>query len=120
MRILLCEDHEVEMKVIQVALEGENIDWTCVNDGRKALRLLESGHEFDLIITDIHMPYNNGDEILNLVREQQKKATPIIMVSSDDQEEVIKLALKLGVNEFLEKPIDPAVVRKKVKKYLKY
>ena len=118
MRILLCEDHPVEMKVIQVALAGENIVWTCVDDGRKALRLLEAGNTFDMIITDIHMPYNNGDDILNFVRKQQNKTTPIIMVSSDDQEEVIKLALKLGVNEFLEKPLDPATVRKKVKKYL--
>lgn len=118
MRILLCEDHPVEMKVIQLALEGENIDWTCVNDGRKALRLLEAGNSFDMIITDIHMPYNNGDDILNFVRERQKKTIPIIMVSSDHQEEVIKLALKLGVNEFLEKPLDPVAVKKKVKKYL--
>ena len=119
MKILLCEDHPVEMKMIQVALEGENIDWTCVNDGRKALRLLEDGSNFDMIITDIHMPYNNGDDILNLVRERQKKTIPIIMVSSDGQEEVIKLALKLGVNEFLEKPLDPAIIRKKVKKYIR-
>ena len=118
MRILLCEDHPVEMKVIQVALEGENIDWTCVNDGRKALRLLEDGNTYDMIITDIHMPYHNGDDILTFVRDNQKKSIPIIMVSSDGQEEVIKLALKLGVNEFLEKPLDPATIRKKIKKYI--
>lgn len=118
MRILLCEDHPVEMKVIQVALEGENIDWTCVNDGRKALRLLEDGNTYDMIITDIHMPYHNGDDILTFVRDKQKKSIPIIMVSSDGQEEVIKLALKLGVNEFLEKPLDPATIRKKIKKYI--
>jgi DNA-binding response OmpR family regulator len=118
MRILLCEDHPVEMKVIQVALEGENIDWTCVNDGRKALRLLEDGNTYDMIITDIHMPYHNGDDILTFVRDKQKKSIPIIMVSSDGQEEVIKLALKLGVDEFLEKPLDPATIRKKIKKYI--
>jgi CheY-like chemotaxis protein len=119
MKILICEDHPVEMKAVQLALEGEDIDWVCASDGRKAMRLLEEKNDFDLIITDIHMPHNNGDEILHLVREQQKKDTPIIMISSDDQEEVIKLALKLGVNEFLEKPIDTAIVRKKVAKYLK-
>jgi PleD family two-component response regulator len=119
MKVLICEDHEVEMKVIQVALAEENIEWITARDGRKALRILEENNDFDLIITDIHMPYNNGDEILHLVREQQKKNTPIIMISSDDQEEVIKLALKLGVNEFLEKPIDPEMVRRKVRKHLK-
>jgi CheY-like chemotaxis protein len=119
MKILLCEDHQVEMKVIQVALSGENIQWVCAADGRKAMGILEEQNDFDLIITDIHMPYHNGDDILHLVRQTQKKDTPIIMISSDDQEEVVKLALKLGVNEFIEKPIDPAVVRKKVSKYMK-
>jgi CheY-like chemotaxis protein len=119
MKILLCEDHQVEMKVIQVALSGENIQWVCASDGRKAMRILEEQNDFDLIITDIHMPYHNGDDILHLVRETQKKDTPIIMISSDDQEEVVKLALKLGVNEFIEKPIDPAFVRKTVSKYMK-
>ncbi len=118
MKVLICEDHEVEMKVIQVALQDFAIDWTCVNDGRKALRVLEEKNDFDLIITDIHMPFNNGDEILHLVREVQKKDTPIIMISSDDEEEVIRLALRLGVNEFIEKPIEPAIVKKKVSKYL--
>ena len=119
MKVLICEDHVVEMKVIQIALTEENIDWVSASDGRKALQILEEKNDFDLIITDIHMPFNNGDEILHLVREQQKKSTPIIMISSDDQEEVVKLALKLGVNEFLEKPIDPVVVKKKVRKYLR-
>jgi CheY-like chemotaxis protein len=119
MKILLCEDHQVEMKVIQVALSGEHIQWVCAADGRKAMRILEEQNDFDLIITDIHMPYHNGDDILHLVRQTQKKDTPIIMISSDDQEEVVKLALKLGVNEFIEKPIDPAVVRKRVSKYMK-
>jgi DNA-binding response OmpR family regulator len=119
MKILLCEDHQVEMKIIQLALNDHDIQWVCATDGRKALELLQRENDFDLIITDIHMPYNNGDEILHLVRELQKKNTPIIMISSDDQEEVVKLALKLGVNEFIEKPIDPAVVRKKITKYLK-
>jgi CheY-like chemotaxis protein len=119
MRILVCEDNEVERKVIEMALAGEGAEVVYASDGRKALAQLNAGNEFDLIITDIHMPYHNGDEILNLVREQQKRSTPIVMISSDGQEEVIKLALKLGVNEFLEKPISPEKVKKKLKKFLR-
>jgi CheY-like chemotaxis protein len=119
MKILVCEDHEVEMKVIQVALAGEPVEAVYASDGRKAMNLLRANNDFDLIITDIHMPYHNGDEILQLVREEQKKNIPIVMISSDDEEEVIKLALKLGVNEFIDKPIDPAKLKKKLRKYLR-
>jgi CheY-like chemotaxis protein len=118
MKILVCEDDEIVLKVIQVALRGHNTDAVYVRDGRKALQLLREKNDFDMIITDIHMPYHNGDEILHLVRQEQKKTIPLIMVSSDTEEEVIKLALKSGVTEFIEKPVDADKIKKKLKKYL--
>lgn len=117
MKVLVCEDDIIVMKVIQVALENENVEAIYLQDGRKALAYL-AAHEVDLIITDIHMPYNNGDEILKLVREDQKKNTPIIMISSDTAEEVIVLALKQGVNDFIKKPIDAMSFQKQLKKFL--
>jgi CheY-like chemotaxis protein len=119
MKILVCEDDQVVLKVIQVALEGEKAETIFVKDGRQALQQLNTKNDFDLIITDIHMPYNNGDEILRLVREEQKKKTPIIMISSDTEEEVIALALKSGVNEFIAKPLDADKLKKKIRKLLK-
>ncbi len=117
MKILVCEDDLVVLKVIQTALEGESVQVTSVKDGTKALEQLRE-NTFDLIITDIHMPHHNGDEVLKLVRVDQKKNTPIIMISSDTEEELIALALKQGVNEFIKKPIDATSLRKKLKKFL--
>lgn len=118
-KILVCEDDTVEVKVIQIALESEDVHAVLVKDGDKAFKVLREKNDFDLIITDIHMPHHNGDEILKLVREEQKKSTPIIMMSSDDAEEAIALALKSGVNEYLVKPVDPKELNRKVKKLLK-
>ncbi|HYG20925.1 MAG TPA: response regulator [Ohtaekwangia sp.] len=119
MKVLVCEDDEIVLKVIEVALTNENVQGIYVRDGREAMKLLQQNNDFDLIITDIHMPYYNGDDILNLVRVVQGKKTPIIMVSSDDEEEVIALALKLGVDEFIEKPLDPVKLGKKLRKFLR-
>jgi CheY-like chemotaxis protein len=117
MKVLVCEDDMIVVKVIQVALENENIQAVYVRDGRRALEHLRE-QNFDLIITDIHMPYYNGDDILKLVREEQQKRTPIIMVSSDNEEEVISLALRSGVNEFISKPLDADKLGKTLQKYL--
>jgi CheY-like chemotaxis protein len=117
MKILVCEDDIVVLKVIQTALEGESVEVISVKDGIRALDQLRE-NTFDLIITDIHMPHHNGDEVLKLVRVDQKKDTPIIMISSDTEEELIALALKQGVNEFIKKPIDATSLRKKLKKFL--
>lgn len=119
MKILVCEDDVVVAKVIQVALEPLNVHAYWVKDGDKAFRLLKSENDYDLIITDIHMPHHNGDEILSLVRNELKKQTPIIMISTDDAQEAINLALKSGVNEYMVKPVDPDKLQKNVKKLLK-
>ena len=82
MKILVCEDDVVVVKIIQVALDMPNVQLVNAKDGVQALKLLKQD-QFDMIITDIHMPYHNGDEILNFVRNEQKQKTPIIMISSD-------------------------------------
>ena len=119
MKILICEDDEVELRVIRMAIEEFNFDVSIARDGKKGMQLLTENPDFDLIITDIHMPFRNGDEILTEVRKTERKDIPILMISSDSDEDVIKLALKLGVNEFLPKPITPEIIKKKVRKLLK-
>lgn len=119
MKVLVCEDNEVALKVMQVALEDLKLEAVVARDGRRALQLLEIHTDFDLIITDIHMPFQNGDDVLTEIRANQGKSTPIIMVSSDADQDVISMALKSGVNEFIEKPLDPKVLKEKVRKLLK-
>jgi CheY-like chemotaxis protein len=116
--VLVCEDDHIVQKVIEVALQGKNVKATFVKDGRKALTELQHGTHFDLIITDIHMPFHNGDEILKVVREEQRKDTPVLMISSDTEEEVIRMALRSGVTEFISKPVDAVQLLKILNKYL--
>lgn len=117
MKVLVCEDDEIMLKVIEAALLGEKVQTTYVSDGKQAMEKLKDNN-FDVIITDIHMPFHNGDEIIRLVRGEQRKKIPIIIVSSDNEEEVVTLALQQGATDFITKPIDPIKLNKKLKKYL--
>ncbi|MBL7840695.1 MAG: response regulator [Cyclobacteriaceae bacterium] len=119
MRVLVCEDDEMVIKIVEVALKDQNVEMVAVRDGQQGIDLLERGEKFDLIITDLHMPNKNGDDILKLVREDMKSTIPIVMFSSDGEEEVIALALKLGINDFIVKPVTVEKFLKKIKKYLK-
>lgn len=118
MRILACDDDDVVLKVVQLALQHKG-EVVLARDGWEAVQFLKNSSPFDLIITDIHMPHHNGDEILKLVRVEQGLNTPIVMLSSDGEEEVIALALKEGVNDFIVKPIDATKLLKKVNRFLK-
>jgi DNA-binding response OmpR family regulator len=119
MKVLVCDDDDVVLKVVELVVKAEHAEAVLARDGRQALQLLKSSEHFDLIITDIHMPYHNGEEILHLVRVEQGKDTPIIMLSSDGEEEVIALAMKQGVNDFVVKPVHAKELGKKVKKLLR-
>lgn len=119
MRVLVCDDDDMVIKVVQIALQNKGVDLTICRNGQQAIDKLEGGEQYDLICTDLHMPHKNGDDILRVVREDLKSKTPIVMFSSDGEEEVIALALKLGINDFIVKPITVDSFLKKVKKYLK-
>lgn len=118
MNVLVCEDDEIVQKVIEVTLaQYPGMKVTVARDGIRALELLRK-QQFDLIITDIHMPFHNGDEVLHLVRVEQKRVTPIVMISSDTEEEVVALALKSGVNAFVEKPLDSKKLSRALRPFL--
>lgn len=118
MRVLVCDDDDMVLKVVQVALQGK-AELTICRNGQQAIDKLESGEQYDLICTDLHMPHKNGDDILRVVREDMNSKTPIVMFSSDGEEEVIAMALRLGINDFIVKPVTVDSFLKKVKKYLK-
>ena len=118
MKILVCDDDPAVMSMILFRLSQDNFnDVIAARDGYQAIEHLRK-QDFDLVITDIHMPYCTGDHVVTLIREEQKKKTPILMLSSDGEEEVILLAKKSGVNEFLKKPLKDKELSKAVKRLL--
>lgn len=114
MKILVCEDDPVVLKTMEVALSLEGDDIHLANNGEKALDLLGK-NDYSLIFTDIHMPYATGADVLDFVHKQQGKKTPIVIISSDNDEEVVSMAKKMGVHAFLSKPVNVDKVRKIVK-----
>ncbi len=119
LKILICDDDEAVLGMLRFKLAKDNIgEVFTAHDGYQAMKHLRE-QNFDLVITDIHMPHHDGGEVVNLIRNEQKKIIPIIMLSSDGEEEVIALAKKNGVNEFIKKPIKSADdVAKRVRKLL--
>lgn len=97
-----------------VAREGirDNVDWTAMGfefygeacDGEVALPLIEAGRP-DVLITDIKMPFMNGLQLSRIVKEKIPEVK-IIILSGHDEFEYAREAVKLGVTEYLLKPIE--------------
>ncbi|WPC44201.1 ATP-binding protein [Clostridium sp. JS66] len=108
LRILLVDDDKVNQLVISKILENTKHTFTICNNGKEALDYLEK-EQFDIIFMDIQMPVKDGVSTTRIIRERGKftGVQPVIVAITayalnGDKEKF----LKLGMNEYLSKPID--------------
>ncbi len=118
MRILVCEDDHMIIKTIEFKLKRDGYEVVLAKDGKEASEILRSGDDFDLILTDLLMPYMGGLEIINLVREEQKKDTPVIVLSKVGVEDTVLKAFDMGADDYMTKPFSPLELGIRVRKAL--
>lgn len=103
--ILLIEDKESMGQMLVQALEGEGHQAIWARDGRQGLQRLKESM-VDLVVTDLKLPYKNGFEILDAVKEHNP-LTPVILMTAYGTVEGAVKAVKQGAYDFLTKPFDP-------------
>jgi two-component system capsular synthesis sensor histidine kinase RcsC len=104
-KILLAEDNMINQKIYQRQLKNYVSLTYPVYDGQEALnKFFENIKFFDMILCDIHMPFYNGYEVADKIREVSK--TPILFLSGEitiDKEELYK---KYSPCIYLLKPVN--------------
>ena len=100
--ILIIEDNRLVLHTVKDSLELEGWRVCCCEDGRQALCLIESGRQYDLMITDNDLPGVNGLDLIRRARLlDHYRNTPIIMLSASPYEAEARRA---GADVFLKKP----------------
>lgn len=105
-KVVLVEDEIVTREGIR-----DNVDWKAhgfefageATDGEVALPLLEATKP-DLLLTDIKMPFMDGLQLSRIVRERLP-AVKIIIISGHDEFEYAQEAIKIGVTDYILKPV---------------
>ena len=113
-RILIIEDEESIAELEKDYLELSGFEVEIENDGADGLERALS-EDFDLIILDLMLPGMDGFEICKRFRE--KKNTPIIMVSAK-KEDIDKISLGLGADDYITKPFSPSEMVARVKAHM--
>ncbi|AHJ12052.1 response regulator transcription factor [Sulfurospirillum multivorans] len=101
MKILLLEDNARFNATIVKRLEAKGYHIDSFMDGQEAYDALDNGYA--CFILDINVPTLDGIEILKKIRDFYPE-TPVIIMSSSVELEVIKDAYNFGCNDFLKKP----------------
>jgi CheY-like chemotaxis protein len=111
LKILLAEDNPVNALLIRELLRRRGHQIREVTTGSAAVTAMEND-DFDLLLTDIHMPGMDGIEAARAIRAMEEKnlrpRVPIVALTADALETGKRACQDAGMDGFLTKPVDPA------------
>ncbi|MCK5451494.1 MAG: response regulator [Candidatus Omnitrophica bacterium] len=120
-KILIIDDESDFRTMLKLNLE-ENGEFEIlgISDGREVLDKVYTFRP-DLILLDLIMPMIGGLDVCEILNgDSQGKNIPIIILSALDKKGDKLKAYKMGVVDYIEKPIDPEILFIKIRKALKY
>ena len=103
--VLLVEDHQELAATAGAYLESSGFIVDYASDGNMALSLAAET-TFDAIVLDIMLPGIDGIEVCRRLRQEERAATPIIMLTARDQLEDKLSGFEVGCDDYLVKPFD--------------
>lgn len=119
--ILIVDDSEMNRAILSEML-GEDYTIIEAENGVQALEAIkERGSGIDLMLLDIVMPEMDGFQVLEAISGREKTADndiPVIMISSESDISFVERAYDMGVADYISRPFDVAVVRRRVENTL--
>ena len=114
-KILIADDSEMN-RTLLVEMLKDDFEIAEVENGAQALAALQENlGEFSLLLLDIVMPEIDGFEVLTYMQQcHWLDDTPVIMISSESSPAYINRAFDLGATDYISRPFDVSVVRRRV------
>ncbi|WP_158971444.1 ATP-binding protein [Paraglaciecola sp. L3A3] len=117
--ILLVEDNHINQAVAGEMLKILGISYDTAEDGLQAVTKVTNSPYYDLILMDIQMPIMDGYEATQEIRKHGHKDLIICGLSANAMKEDYTNAKKIGMNDYITKPLKLKSLEALVKKYLK-
>lgn len=116
-RILVVEDEESLAVGLEFNLSEEGYDVHLARDGRQALAFFNA-NEYDLILLDVMLPFFDGFEIAQKMREKSQQIPILILTARTSDEDRIK-GLEIGVDDYMTKPFHLRELLLRIKRMLR-
>lgn len=119
MKILVVDDDKTTRKMISLILKSKGYEVVTAENGIEALQKLGL-ERINLILTDMNMPYMDGIEFIKQVRATSDISDiPIVMVTTEADEDEKRRAFEAGVDDYLVKPTNAEQISESIKKIVK-
>ena len=114
--ILVVDDEEPMLKLLRANLSVEGYQVVTTSNGMSALDLLEE-YKPDLIVLDIMMPWQDGFQVLDLIRK--RSSVPVIMLTAKSEVISLQRALFGGADDYMTKPFSILVLTARIRAKLR-
>ncbi|MDE2605549.1 MAG: response regulator [Burkholderiales bacterium] len=111
-RILVADDHAFNRKAMTAYLRNAGATVIEAEHGQEVLDHLHRSGTFDAVVLDLHMPVLDGLEVTRMIRSSEAPwaEVPIVAVTARSDESAVAAARAAGMNGFLVKPVEPALL----------
>lgn len=111
--ILIVDDNELNCEILSIIFSVHPI--IIASNGKEALDVIRKKGELDAVLLDYLMPQMDGLTFLEQVKEEKLLSrTPIFLITSEGDDTLAAKAFKLGVVDFIKRPLSAFIVQKRV------
>jgi len=117
-KVLVVEDIPLNQLLIKIILADFGFGLDIADNGKIAIEKLKE-NSYDIVLMDLQMPQMNGFQATTYIRNQMKSNIPIIALTADVTSMDVEKCKTVGMNDYISKPIDEALLYRKMLKHLK-
>ena len=112
--ILIVDDEPLNREVFSHILKKSGYITRGVGSGTNAFDLMKV-ETFDMVLLDINMPEISGIQVLEQMRSSKTtRDVPVIMITAENDNNTVVQCIKLGADDYIKKPIEPALLRSRI------
>lgn len=117
--ILVIEDDETQRSSLKRILESDGYNAKLAADAAELTQILDEDHEIHFIILDVGLPWINGFELAQMIKDHRDlKSIPLIFLSAQAESKDFDEARNVGADDYIKKPFDIDKLKARIRELL--
>jgi two-component system aerobic respiration control protein ArcA len=117
--VLVIEDDETQRTSLKRILDSEGYTVKLAADSAELTQILDEDHEVHFIIMDVGLPWINGFELAQMIKEHKDlKKIPLVFLSAQAEQSDFDRAREVGADDYIKKPFDIDKLKTRIRELL--
>jgi PAS domain S-box-containing protein len=113
-KVLIVDDSQTAVDIVRRYVSSWEMVAFTAHNAKEALEILRAHPDMDAAVIDMAMPYMNGIELAQTIRERDMTQIKLLLFTAFDQRDIYQKAVEVGFNAYLTKPIKQLGLKKTI------